>query len=96
METNKVKFKARLMRGNAQEILGDEGRSLKQRYGEEKKEELKVERKSVSIIKMAWNMLLTITGICFASIGLFSIIDPTLRSCLVSVLRQFFVEAGLL
>lgn len=90
------KFTPQLIRGNAMESLDEIGSSLKGRYEEEKKIELKVEPKAVRVAKRIWNIILNIIGGGFAVLGLVTLIHPLLRSRFCAVIVQFFVEAGLL
>lgn len=91
-----VKFNPQLMWGNAMKELEENNTSLKERYEEKEKVELKIEPKPVRLVRKVWNAVLTVTGGCFALLGLATLIHPLLRSRLMTVIIQFFVEAGLL
>lgn len=91
-----VKFHPQLMRGNAIKELEENNVSLKERYEAEEKLELKIEAKPVRLVKKIWNGLLIVTSSFFSFLGLVTLIYPLLRSRLIAVIMQFFVEAGLL
>lgn len=91
-----VKFNPQLMRGNAMKELEENNKSLKVRYEAEEKVELKIEPKFVRLVRKVWNCFLTVTGAGFALLGLVTLIHPLLRARLITVIMQFFVEAGLL
>lgn len=91
-----VKFNPQLMRGNAMKELEENNKSLKARFETEEKVELKIETKSVRMARKVWNCFLTVTGACFALLGLVTLIHPILRVRLITVIMQFFVEAGIL
>lgn len=91
-----VKFNPQLVRGNVMKEWAENETSLKERYAEEEKLELKIEPKSVQRARMVWNGLLTAMGAFFALLGLVTLVHPLLRTRLISVFIQFFTEAGLL
>lgn len=91
----KTKFKQRLMRSAAQETLAENNTSLKERFEEQEKEELTVERQSVLKLQTVWQMFLSVIGAAFALIGVINLIHPALRHSLISLFLQFFKEAGL-
>lgn len=91
-----VKFNPQLIRGNAMEGLEENNTSLKERYEEKKKIELKVEPNAVRAAKRVWNGLLTIVGGFFAILGIITLAHPLLRFRFIAVMMQFFTEAGLL
>jgi len=92
MKTNKPRFKQRLMRSENEEIVEESGISLKERFTAKEKRELKVEKKPIVLLIIAWNKSTQIIGVLISTLGFISLIQPDLRRCLVEMFWQFFME----
>ena len=88
-------MKQKHMHSEVEETLLESSRSLRERFQEEKKMELKVERKAVIKLQRIWGMILNGAAAILAFIGLCSLLHPVLRSIILTVFVQFIREIGL-
>lgn len=92
----KIKLEQRLIENGIQEPLLESSLSLRERFQEKKKIEVKIERKTAITLQKIWRIILNGTAGVFALIGLCSLLHPVLRSWIFTIFAQFIREIGIL
>lgn len=89
------KFTPRLMRQEANDELEWTRESLRDRFEEEQKEEVKVERRPVKIVITGLLYLKNTVWLLLILLGLITLLHPELRHAFIILIRTFLMEAGL-
>lgn len=87
-----TKFTPRLRRQEANEELEKTGMSLREQFEEERKTEVKVERRSVQVVLTILEWVKNILCAFLALTGAITLIHPDLQHAFVILVKTFLME----
>lgn len=83
----------KLKRKAKQPVIPEESpNSLKAKFGEQRKEEIVVDRPFAVLLAKIWNLLATLIGGILALIGLYALLNPEIRETLFGFFLEFYLQ----